>query len=133
MCLSPVLSKKQSKCTPKTCLFSLDILFIEMKIQSKTTELQESLRRGLQGRDGQLRAYAAAERLQRALGSISLAYTDCLQPTAEELGSKLQIPREACSTFAEEVCCDTIPTGNAHDDGVVDDDARFVRPTFMSN
>lgn len=57
----------------------------------------------MQGRGGQMRAYAAAERLSRALGDISQAYLECLGPTAKALGSKLGISPETCSLFPEEV------------------------------
>ena len=65
--------------------------------------LQAAVRRGMQEHGGQLRAYAAAERLSRALGDISLAYLECLGPTAKALGSKLGITPETCSFFPEEV------------------------------
>ena len=65
--------------------------------------VQAALRRGLRERNGQLQLYAAAERLQRALGSISIAYTECLAPTSKVLGSRLQIHTEACTLFPEEV------------------------------
>lgn len=57
----------------------------------------------MQERGGQLRAYAAAERLSRALGDISQAYLECLGPTAKALGSKLGITPDTCSLFPEEV------------------------------
>ncbi|KAK9863129.1 hypothetical protein WJX84_006375, partial [Apatococcus fuscideae] len=64
---------------------------------------QAAARRGMQDRGGQMRAYAAAERLSRALGDISQVFLECLRPTAEALGSKLGIPQETCLLFPEEV------------------------------
>ena len=57
----------------------------------------------MQERGGQMRAYAAAERLSRALGDISQAFVECLHPTTWALGSKLGIAAETCSLFPEEV------------------------------
>ena len=68
-----------------------------------TMVLQAAARRGMQDCGGQMRAYAAAERLSRALGDISQAYLECLRPTAEALGSKLGIAQDTCSLFPEEV------------------------------
>ncbi|KAK9860996.1 hypothetical protein WJX84_011575 [Apatococcus fuscideae] len=67
------------------------------------SSFQVALRRGMQERGGQMRAYAAAERLSRALGDISQAFVECLHPTTWALGSKLGIAAETCSLFPEEV------------------------------
>lgn len=50
-----------------------------------------------------LRAYAASERLNRHLSSLSQHYTAALQPSANALGNALGLPDEATSIFAEEV------------------------------
>lgn len=50
-----------------------------------------------------LRAHAACERLSRHLGSLSLHYTEALQPTADAVGTALELPTGATSIFAEEV------------------------------
>lgn len=51
-----------------------------------------------------MRAAAAADRLRRALGSLSVRYTAALQPTAETVGRGLGLSDDAISLFSEEVC-----------------------------
>ena len=50
-----------------------------------------------------MQAAAAADRLRRALGALSVRATKALQPMAEALGRRLRVPDEAVDTFSEEV------------------------------
>lgn len=56
-----------------------------------------------EGTAAAMRGAAAAERLRRALGSLSMHYAAALQPTADALGRGLGLPDDAVTLFSEDV------------------------------
>ena len=53
-------------------------------------------------RTSALRAGAAAERIGRALGALSVRYMAGLQPTADALGRALRLPHAPVAMLSEE-------------------------------